>query len=100
MTDNILQKVKVILDDDTVKDELLNIYIDNATDFILSYTNLKKLPQTLNSTIIEMTVFQYRKRELENVASESMGSMRYTFTTDYPSSITDRLDGHKQVTVV
>lgn len=99
MTDKLIGKVKIILDD-TVKDDLIQVYIDNATDYILNYTNLKEVPATLNSTIVEMAVFQYRNRELENVSSESIGNTSYSFITDYPANITNRLDGHKRVTVV
>lgn len=98
---NVLESVKTVLDiTDDSKDKLLNIYINNATDFIYDYTNLKEIPVTLNSTIIDMAIFQYRSRELENVSSENIGNVSYTFTTDYPSTITDRLNSHKRVTVV
>lgn len=97
----ILENVKTILDiDDSKLDKLLAIYIDNASDFILDYTKLSEIPTTLNSTIIEMTVFQFRQRELENVKSESIGAMSYSFVTDYPSNITSRLNSHRQITVV
>lgn len=100
MTNEIVKKVKTLLDDESIKDELLKIYIDNAKDYVKDYTNLKEVPSTLNSIIIEMAVYQYRNRELENVESEQIGSVKYTFTTNYPSTITDRLDNHKRVTVV
>lgn len=100
MTSNIINKVKIILDDESIKDELLAIYIDNAIDYIKNYTNLTEIPTSLNSTLIEMTVYQYRNRELENVTSERIGNVSYTFTKGYPESITSLLDSHKRVTVV
>lgn len=93
----ILDSVKTILDiNDDKSDELLKIYVNNANDFILDYTRLPKIPATLGSTVIDMAVFQYRQRELENVKSESMGAMGYSFITEYPSNITDRLDSYKR----
>lgn len=99
MTEKALKKIKIILDVEE-QDELLTIYMESATDYIIDHTGLKEIPLSLQSVVIDMTVFQYRNRELENVTSESIGSMSYSFVTEYPSNITDRLNSHKRVTVV
>ena len=97
---NILNKVKIILEDKNVNDELLNIYIENAIDYIKDYTLLNEIPHTLQSVIVEMTVYQYRQREVENVISEGMGSMRYSFVTSYPDNIINRLNTYRRVRVM
>lgn len=94
---NTLEKVKIILDlENDNKDGLLEIYIQNAKDYIIDFTRIEKIPKTLESVIIDMVVFQYRQRGIENVTTETKGSLYESFITEYPNNIQRRLKPHKR----
>ena len=94
-----LEKVKIILDLDETnksKDGLLEIYIQNAMDYICDYTKIKEIPKSLNSVIIEMVVYQYQQRGVENMSTESMGAMYQSFIQEYPGNIRKRLNPYRR----
>lgn len=94
---NTLDKVKIILDlKDESKDGLLEIYIQNAKDYIYDYTRIEEIPKTLESVIIDMVVYQYRSREVENVTTESMGALYSSFIPEYPNNVRRRLTPYKR----
>lgn len=94
-----LQKVKIILDiaeDDISKDGLLTIYIQNAIDYIHDYTRVEEIPKSLNSVIIDMAVYQYQQRGVENMSTEAMGAMYQSFIQEYPGNIRKRLNPYRR----
>lgn len=100
-TNNIIEKVKIVLDiEDDSKDGLLDIYIQNAKDYIFDYTLINEIPTTLESVIVEMVVFQYRQRGVENITTESKGTLYESMVTEYPNNIRRRLNSYKRVRVV
>lgn len=97
--EEIIDKVKALLDLrlDITKDEIFDIYFNNVEDFILDWCNLPEVPPKLYSTMISMIVFDYQERGLENIRSESKGSLIQSFHTEYPPNIMNRLSRHAQV---
>lgn len=94
-----LDKVKIILDIDEAndsKDGLLKIYIQNAIDYIYDYTKVEEIPKSLNSVIVEMTVYQYQQQGVENMSTEAMGAMYQSFIQEYPGNIRKRLNQHRR----
>jgi len=94
-----LEKVKIIVEiDETDKSEdgLLKIYIKNAMDYIYDYTKIEEIPESLNSVIIEMVVYQYQQRGVENMSTESMGAMYQSFIQEYPGNIRKRLNSYRR----
>lgn len=97
MTNNILENVKIILDiEDNSHDDLLNIYIQNAIDYIYDYTKIEQIPNSLNSLIVEMVIYQYRQRGVENISTESKGSLYESFVKEYPNNIINRLKPYRR----
>lgn len=95
---SVLENVKIILElEENEKDDLLNIYIQNAQDFIMDYTKMKEIPESLNSIIVEMVVFQFRQKGVENIISEGKGGLSETFITEYPNNIINRLKPYKRM---
>lgn len=95
---NTLDKVKIILDiDDDSKDDLLSIYSDNAKDYILDFTQIEEIPDTLQSVIVDMIVYQYRARGVENSTTESMGALYNSYMSEYPNNIRRRLQPYKRM---
>lgn len=97
----ILDNVKTLLEiTDSGKDTLLNLYISRATDYIQGYCKLDdsaSIPSSLNSVIEEMAIFQYRQKGVENIQSESKGSLSESYIVEYPPNIMNRLNPHCQV---
>lgn len=92
-----LNKIKIVLDlEGNSKDELLQIYLDGARDYILDYTKIKEIPTTLESVLIDMVVFQYRQKGVENTSTESKGSLYQSFIVSYPNNIMNRLNPYKR----
>jgi hypothetical protein len=84
----------------TSEDDLLNLYIQRATDFVLDYCYLTEIPVILDSVVEEMAVFSYLSKGVENVSSEGKGSLSESYITEYPSNIMNRLDRHRKIRVI
>jgi hypothetical protein len=95
-----LNNVKILLEideGDESKDGLLGLYTNRAKDFVLDFCKIDSLPSTLDSTIEEMVVFQYRQKGIENIQSEEKGSLSEIYLTEYPPNIMNRLKSHRRV---
>lgn len=75
---NEIEKMKVMLNmkmDDTSKDDLLLILIDEAKDMILSYCNRETLPEQLKSTQIRIALSLFNQLGQEGLSSQSFGNV-------------------------
>jgi hypothetical protein len=95
-----LENVKILLEMDEYdisKDSLLNLYISRAQDFIFDYCKITEIPSSLNSSIEDMAVFQYRQKGAENLQSEGKGSLSESYILQYPQNIMSRLTPYCRV---
>ncbi|MCK0470888.1 phage head-tail connector protein [Halalkalibacter sp. APA_J-10(15)] len=98
-----IQNLQLLLDLKEATDEeiqLLYLYIESAQDFIYDYCNVTEIPPTLRTVVNEMVVFLYRSRGVENVYSESEGSLSENYITEYPQNIMNRLNRHRKIRVI
>ena len=93
-----INNIKLLLDipiTDNSKDGLLNLYASMVTDDILTEIKEDTLPASLTTLVYEMVVFKYRNKGVENLKSESAGSLIETYITEYPPNIQKRLENYK-----
>lgn len=89
-----LDKLKLKLGislDTTDKDDLLNLYLDDAKDTILELTHLLELPTSLLSTQIELAIIYYNKEGIEGQTSHSEGGIGRSFEEGIPESIMKKI---------
>jgi len=98
-TSSILNNVKLILGVQD-KDDLLNVYIQSAIDYIMVYCSITEIPPALYSTIQKMVIIQYRNKGVENEKSESKGSIVETYLVNYPDDIVSVLNMFREIRIV
>lgn len=98
---NPINTVKALLEiTDASEDALINFYIKSAQNFIVEYCKFdswEKTPITLDTTLVEMAVFKYRQRGVENISGESKGGLNESYLTEYPQTILNALNPHCKV---
>lgn len=73
---------------------LLNVLYDDTVEWILAYTNRKKLPAVLEITARELTVITYNRLSTEGESGRSEGGESYSFETA-PASVRDIIDKYR-----
>lgn len=88
-----LEKLKLKLGmniPDTSKDDVLQVYLDDASEYILSQTHLETIPTTLLSTQVELAIIYYNKQGIEGQTAHSEGGISRSFE-DIPESILKKI---------
>lgn len=78
----ILDRVKIRLDGDNVKDELLNELINTATDRICLRLGTTSMPSFFDSICTDVVVKAYRRMYYEGINSESADTLNTSFYED------------------
>lgn len=92
-----LEKIKILLGiNDSSKDELLTVLLDQAIEETINYTHNNCLTG-LESTICRMVVYNYNRISTEGVNSESYSGVSYSYSADYPESIMRVLKAHRKI---
>ncbi len=89
-----LSKLKLKLGEslgDVSKDNLLNLYLEDAKDTILELTHLSELPNNLLNTQIELAIVYYNKEGIEGQTSHSEGGVSRSFEEGIPESIMKKI---------
>ncbi|MBE2926592.1 head-tail connector protein [Anoxybacillus flavithermus] len=93
-----LENVKTLLGiSDNSQDDLLNLYISRAEQFVKTYCNIEEIPTELNSVMEDIAVFRYRMNGIENVKSETKGSLSETYRDSLPDDILSQLSRYRRV---
>ena len=96
-----LENVKTLLGiSDNTQDNLLNLYLTRATSFVKNYCNIDEIPSELDEVIEDIAVYRYRMNGVENVKSESKGSLSETYHDSMPDDIIAQLNRYRRVKVV
>lgn len=88
-----LDNLKILLnisEDDISKDNLLNIYLNEAEDTVRSYCNINEidiLNNALTSAVLKLALFNYKNRGKENITQMSQGSRSITLKSSLPTEI-------------
>ncbi len=80
-------KVKVLIGNDAISDDLIAFYLDSVTEFVLGYCNLTEIPKGLKNTIIEITAMRVRNNTSGSTAAIGEGSKRVAAISDGNQSI-------------
>lgn len=91
LTSNI-EKLRVITGESN--DELLNVLLEDAEEFVLSYTGRTVLPSPLSKTVRDLAVIAYNRLGTEGETSRSESGESYSFN-DAPKSIYGVLDRYR-----
>ena len=92
-----LEKIKILLGiNDSSKDELLTVLLDQAIEEAENYTHNNCLTG-LESTICRMVVYNYNRISTEGVHSESYSGVSYSYSADYPENIMRVLKAHRKI---
>lgn len=95
----IIDNVKLLLGiSDTSQDELLNLLIENATEYAVSYTRNSKAEE-LSGCIQRIVVYDYNRMKTEGLNSESYSGVSFSYAADYPESVLKPLRAHRKVVI-
>lgn len=75
-------------------DELLSLLLEDATSFVLSYTNRSKLVPGLERAVRDLVVIAINRRGTEGENGRSEGGENYSFD-NAPKQIYDVLDRYR-----
>jgi hypothetical protein len=78
--------------------ELLSLLLEDAKDFVLSYTNRTELPPTLQKTVRDLAVIALNRMGTEGESSRSEGGESYSFEAA-PKHIFGVLDRYRLVRI-
>lgn len=87
---NQFEKTKLLLGleiDDTGKDSLIELLLEQARDEFLQYTNRDEVPETANNVIIEMAVVKYNLLGTEGLQSQSYSGASEEYANYSPQLI-------------
>ena len=90
-----LEKVKIRLEikkEDTSKDDLLNMLLEDAEGEILDYTNRDILPDKAQALQRELAITYYNRMGSEGEASRSEGGVSVSYSIEIPENIKKRLN--------
>lgn len=81
---NRLSELKLILNiEDTSKDNLLNLLIEQSEKMLLSYIKEIEVPNELNFIITDISLMKYNRLGNEGIKSSNVLGVSQSFTTDY-----------------
>lgn len=89
-----LEKLKIrlgISKTDTSKDDLLNMFLEDASNEILDYTNRDTILTKMEGLQRELVITYYNRQGSEGESSRSEGGISVSYSTEIPESIKSRL---------
>lgn len=95
-----LEKLKIRLEikkEDTSKDDLLTMLLEDAECEILDYTNRDTIPVKAEGLQRELAIVYYNRQGSEGEASRSEGGVSVSYITDIPSNIKSRLNAFRRL---
>lgn len=91
-----LEKIKKLTGESD--DELLSLLLEDATNFVLSYTNRTELITGLQKAVRDLAVIALNRMGTEGENSRSEGGESYSFN-DAPKQIYDTLNKYRLLRV-
>lgn len=92
MEKTIASRARVRLMDDSVSDDMLNEYVQTATDRICLRIGADEVPKLFESIAVDVIVKMHRRSFYEGISSESAD----TLTTSFVDDLLDEYDGEFQ----
>ena len=96
-----LDNIKIRLGDAATnyKDELINLYIEDAKNEVKSYCN-RELDDELNSCVEKIVVIKLNRVNSEGLASQSYSGVSESYIDGYPADILAVLNRKRKIKVV
>lgn len=94
-----LERIKIMLNldtDDSSKDTLLTILLENAVSTICVYLGVDSFPATLEYIAQELTVARYRKIGAEGISTEKIDEISTTYSVNDLNRYKDVLNIYKE----
>ena len=94
-----MEKLKLLLGikiDDTSKDALLSILLEQATSELKQYCYREQLPVEANNVIIDMAVVKYNLLGTEGLSSQSYSGMNEAYA-NYPPQLIKSMNRYRKV---
>lgn len=93
-----LEKIKILLGiTDNTKDTLLNLLIEDATQYVKDYTHQEILPTGLDSAIRDIVVLNYNRRGTEGLQSESFSGVSQSYLDNLPKPLLKKLKNYRRL---
>ncbi len=96
---DILDRVKTIIGleiDDTSKDAVLQVLLEQAANEFLQYTNRDEIPEKAINVIVDMAVVKYNLLGTEGLNSQSYSGMSETYE-QYSSQLIKALNRYRRL---
>lgn len=96
---DILDRVKTIIGleiDDTSKDAVLQVLLEQAANEFLQYTNRDEIPEKATNVIVDMAVVKYNLLGTEGLNSQSYSGMSETYE-QYSSQLIKALNRYRRL---
>lgn len=94
-----VEKLKLLIGikiDDTSKDALLSILLEQATSELKQYCYREQLPVEANNVIIDMAVVKYNLLGTEGLSSQSYSGMNEAYA-NYPPQLIKSMNRYRKV---
>lgn len=96
-----LERIKLLLNiTDESKDALLGELIENATEFVINFTNNESCVSSLKGTIVAMVIYDYNRMGTEGLTSENYSGVSFGYTDGYSDDIMKQLKRYRKVRVI
>lgn len=98
-----LEKLKIRLNiskEDTSKDALLEMFLEDAESEILDFCNRDALPEKAEGLQRELTIIYYNRMGSEGESSRSEGGVSVSYSTEIPENIKRRLISFRRLKLV
>lgn len=94
-----IEDIKLLLGiTDASKDNLLNLLLDNATEFAVSYTKNRDV-EGLRGCIQRIVIYDYNRMNTEGLTSESYSGLNFNYAADYPEAVLKPLRAYRKVKI-
>jgi Phage gp6-like head-tail connector protein len=98
-----LENVRILLGLDYLEskqEDLINLYLSRATNFVKSYCKVTEIPLDLETVIEDIAVIKFRLHGVEGVKSEGKGSISETYIESLPADIINQLNTYRSIKVL
>lgn len=82
---------------DTSQDSVLNFYLSRATNFVKEYCNIKEITSPIGEIVEDIAIFLYKNKGVENIQSETKGSLTESYRENLPPYLVNRLNSYRRM---